>query len=87
VPEYVQQCLEQDTLESLNQAADLSPTNGVVYARLALATLKAAGGTNETERLRAEFFTRHALKLAPDSGEVQKIREQVLAEVKRAPAP
>jgi WD40 repeat protein/serine/threonine protein kinase len=75
--EYVDSCLSQATLSGANCAADLAPTNGLVYAGLALATLSSVG-KDSSGLARAEFLSRRAVRLAPDSAEVWHVRARVL---------
>ena len=44
VPEYVQRRIEENTLESLQEAVRLSPTNGLAFARLAKLAPPSHGG-------------------------------------------
>jgi WD40 repeat protein len=63
------------SLATWRQAARLCPTNAQIVARLAQATL---AETNNPCRLReADFLSRRAVELAPDSAEVRRLREVV----------
>jgi hypothetical protein len=69
------QLLAGGRFEDLRQASRLSPTNALVLARLALATL---AQTNSPSRvLEADFLSRRAVDLAPQSAEVQRLREEL----------
>jgi hypothetical protein len=87
VPEYVQRRIEENTLESLKEAAALSPANGLAYARLARQVL----AQNETDNPRrigeADFFSRFALKWAPNDAEVLKIRAEIESLIRQQGTP
>ena len=83
VPEYVQRRIQDDTLESLQEAVSLSPTNGLAFARLARLTL--ATKTNAVAE--ADFLSRYALKWSPTDAEVKKIREEIAARIQATKTP
>ena len=60
-----------------NRAADLESANGLVQARLAATSLKELAD-KANGQARAEFLSRHALKLAPERTEVWRVRAEVL---------
>jgi WD40 repeat protein len=77
VPDYVQLRIDDDTQESLQEAAHLSATNALAFARLAqklIATKRTKQGTWED----ADWFSRYATNLAPHDAEVLQIREVVV---------
>ena len=54
-----------NTLESLREALYLSPTNGLIMAKLARQMLAQAPDPNSSQIAEAEFLTRRALILTP----------------------
>jgi hypothetical protein len=87
VPEYVQHRIEENTLESLREAALLSPTNGVAFARLAQAVV--AQEPHESLRWlgEADFYSRHAARLSPTDADVLRIRGEIEQRAKNAKKP
>jgi len=83
VPEYVKRRIEENTLESLQEATRLSATNALAFARLAQQLI----ATNRTARAGAsadaEWFSRYATNLAPHDLKVRRIRQFVLEEIRR----
>jgi hypothetical protein len=55
VPQYVQRRIEENTVESLQEAVRLSPTNGLAIARLAIATLKQDSTQNPRRMAEADW--------------------------------
>jgi len=84
VPEYVQRRIEENTLESLQEAIRLSATNSLAFARLALQLI----GTSRTARPNgsedAEWFSRYATNLAPQNPEVARSRATVVEALPRS---
>ncbi len=76
--------IKEDTAESLRAAMQIDPANARVTAhlgrRLADQALKQDSDPDEVRRDRgeADFLTRRAVKLAPDSDEVKKLRDEVV---------
>jgi WD40 repeat protein/tRNA A-37 threonylcarbamoyl transferase component Bud32 len=87
VPEYVQHRIQEDSLESLREAALLSPTNGLAFARLARAVVAQERHDNPHWLGEADFYSRHAARLSPNDTEVQEIRGEVEQAVKGATKP
>jgi hypothetical protein len=77
MPAYIQQLIQENTLDSLEQAVRLSPTNGLAFARLAQQVLAKSEKANPLRVGEADFFSRHARKLAPQDVEVARIRAEV----------
>jgi WD40 repeat protein/tRNA A-37 threonylcarbamoyl transferase component Bud32/tetratricopeptide (TPR) repeat protein len=67
--EYVQGRIQDDTFESLKEAAALSPTNALAQAKLTLAELTNKG-EEPRQMARADWQTRRASQLAPGDPEV-----------------
>ena len=78
VPEFVRFRIQENTLESLQEAVRLSPTTGLAFARLALQVLAQDLKVNPRKIGEADFFSRHAVKLSPDDAEVARIRAEVV---------
>jgi hypothetical protein len=87
VPEYIQRRIQENTLESLQEAVRLAPTNGLVFARLARLVLAQNERDNPRRVGEADFFSRYALKLAPQGAEVALIRAEIEERIKNLPKP
>jgi dipeptidyl aminopeptidase/acylaminoacyl peptidase len=87
VPEYIQRRIEENTFDSLQEAVRLSPTNGLAFARLAKLVLAQRDADNPRRVGEADFFSRHAVKLAPRDSEVAKIRAEIEERIKNLPKP
>jgi hypothetical protein len=87
VPEYIQRRIEENTPQSLQEAVCLAPTNGLAYARLARQVLAQNEKDNPRRVGEAEFFSWHAVKLAPQDAEVAKIRAEIEERIKNLPKP
>ena len=84
VPEWLENRIKEGTVEGLRAAMQVDPANARITAhlgrRLADQALKQLRAPDETRRDRreADFLTSRALKLAPDSEEVKKLRDAVI---------
>jgi dipeptidyl aminopeptidase/acylaminoacyl peptidase len=84
VSEWLENRIEEGTIEGLRAAMQVDPANARVTAylgrRLADQALKEGSDPDEARRARgeADFLTRRALKLAPDNDEVKKLRDEVV---------
>jgi len=84
VSEWLENSIREGTVEGLRAALQLGPTDVRVTAYLGrrLATFSLEPGTdpNEARRSRgeADFLTSRAEKLAPDSDEIKKLRDEVV---------
>jgi WD domain, G-beta repeat len=84
VPEWLENSVNDGTLEGLRAALQVDPTNARVTAhlgrRLAGHALDQGRDPDQARRLRgvADFLTSRALKLAPDNDEVKKLRVEVI---------
>ena len=87
VPEFVQRRIRQNTIESLQEAVRLAPTNGLALARLARQLLAQSDKDNLRHLGEADLYSRHAVKWAPQDPEVAKIRSETEAQFKRLPKP
>jgi hypothetical protein len=87
MPEYVQRRTQENTLESLQEAVRLSPTNGLAFARLARQVLAQNEKANPRRVGEADFLSRRAVKLAPQDAEVAKIRAEIEERIKNLPKP
>jgi hypothetical protein len=87
VPEYIQRRIEENTLESLREATLLGPTNGLAFARLAVQVLAQSDRDNPRRVGEADFYSRYALKLAPQDAEVAKIRSRIEEHIMNLPKP
>ena len=76
-PEYVQRRIQENTLDSLREAARLSPTNAVALARLARQIQAENEPKNPRRDAEADFLSRHAAELASNEPEVLKLRVEV----------
>jgi WD40 repeat protein len=83
VSDYVRHRVEEDTLESLQEATRLSATNALAFARMARRLL-ATNQADQTVPENAEWFSRYAANLAPNDPEVRQIREAVVEKVREA---
>jgi len=81
--DYVCRLVEENTLDSLDKAVSLSPTNALAYARLALAVLNAAPASRPGDH-EAAFLSRYAQSLAPKDTNIQQLCRQVLARMTNA---
>lgn len=77
VPDYVQNRIRENTLESLQEAVRLAPENGLAPARLARRVLEQPPNDNPRRVSEADFFSRRALELAPNDPEVLQIRSEI----------
>jgi hypothetical protein len=83
VPEYVQRRIQEDTLDGLNEAVRLEPTNGLAFARLAKQVLAQNDKDNPRREAEADLLSRRAVKLAPQDAEVTRIRMEIEERIKR----
>jgi serine/threonine protein kinase len=86
-PEYVKRRIEENTLESVREAAQLAPTNSLAFARLARLVLAQSEEQYRNRVAEADSFSRYAVELAPQDAEVAKIRTEIEAQVKKLPKP
>ncbi len=77
VPDFVEDLIRESTLESLNEAVRLAPTNGLAFARLAKQVLAQSDQDNPRRVGEADFFSRYALKWSPNDAEVARSRTEV----------
>ena len=68
ISELVNRQIQKNTLASLREAIQRSPSNSVAYARLALLLEKRDPKEDPAHLEKAEFHARFALKLDPDNG-------------------
>jgi hypothetical protein len=84
VPEYVQRRITENTLQSLEAATCLSPTNALAFARRAL-QLASSGRQRFRPQVdalpNADWFSRYATNLAPTDPEIRLIRESVAQKI------
>jgi hypothetical protein len=84
VSEWLENRIQEGTIEGLRSALRVDPANACVTAhlgrRLADLALKQGSDPDEARRARAEadFLTRRAQKLAPHNEEVKKLRDEVV---------
>jgi hypothetical protein len=89
VPEWLENRIKEGTVEGLRTALQVDPANARVTAhlgrRLADTALKQGSDPDEARRDEArrargeaDFLTSRAVKLAPDSDEVKKLRDEVI---------
>jgi len=84
VPEWLENRIREGTVEGLRTAMQVDPANARVTAylgrRLADQALEQGTDPDEARRARgeADFLTSRARKLAPDSDEVKKLRDEVI---------
>jgi dipeptidyl aminopeptidase/acylaminoacyl peptidase len=83
VPEWVENMIKEGTLDSLRAAMLVDPSNArlAAYYGRRFADYAVAKGTDPYKgaraRVKADFQTRRALKLAPHDDEVKKLRAEV----------
>jgi hypothetical protein len=83
VSEWLENRIKEGTVEGLRAAMQIDPANAEVTAhlgrRLADDALKQGSDPDEARRARAEadFLISRAQKLAPDSDEIKKLRDEV----------
>jgi hypothetical protein len=65
----------------------LSPTNGLAFARLAKCILAQKDEDNPRRVGEADFFSRYAVKLAPQDAEVAKIQAEIAAQLETLKMP
>jgi hypothetical protein len=84
VSEWLENRIKEGTVEGLRAAMQVDPANASVTAhlgrRLADQALEQDTDPDEARRARgeADFLTSRAQKLAPDSEEVKKLRDEVV---------
>jgi hypothetical protein len=84
VPEWFENRIKEETVEGLRSALQVDPANARATAHLgrglADLALKQGADVDEARRARgeADFLTSRAVKLAPNSEEVKKLREEVV---------
>jgi WD40 repeat protein len=76
VAQFVAQRIEQSTMDSLQQAARLSPTNGLAQARLAYISLTNEAAPNPRLVASADRRSRRGLELSPHEPEAWWARAQ-----------
>ena len=78
----VERCrrIEENTLESLQEAVQLSPTNGLAFAQLARKVLEQVDNPRRVGE--AVFYSRRAVELSPNDAEVLRIRDEIKAKTK-----
>ena len=79
--------MRENTLDSLQEAVRLAPTNGLAFARLAKQVLGQSEKDNPRRVGEADFFSRYAVKLAPQDAEVAKIRAEIAAQLQTLKTP
>lgn len=84
---YFRRWIEQNTLESLQQAIHIWPTNGLVFARLAKRTLAQTDIENPRRVDEADAYSRRAIQLSPNDPEVQRVRAEIADRIKNVPKP
>ncbi len=85
VAQLVEQRIEQSTLDSLQQAVRLSPTNGLAQARLAYVTLTNEAAPNPRFLASAEWQSRRGLDLSPNEADAWWSRAQFCEHLGRIP--
>jgi Tfp pilus assembly protein PilF len=78
VDEYVQSRATENTVDSLEEALKMAPTNALVLARLARAVLAPNPRQNPRQPAEADWYSRRALELAPQAAESWWARAQAL---------
>jgi hypothetical protein len=84
VSEWIENKINEGTVEGLRAAMEVDPANARITAhlgrRLADQALKQGIDSDEARRARgeADFLTSRALKLAPDNDEVKKLHDEVV---------
>jgi hypothetical protein len=84
VSEWLENRINEGTVEGLRAALEVDPANARVTAhlgrRLADQALKQGTDPDEARRARgeADFLTSRALKLDPNNDEVKKLRDEVI---------
>lgn len=76
IPEFLQQCIEENTLDSLEEAVRLAPTNALALARLAHQIL--AQTENHKRFSEVDCLSRRAVELSRNDPEVWWRRAEVL---------
>ena len=77
----------ENTLEDLKEAVRLAPTNGLAFARLARQILVQSEKDNPRRVGEADFYSRYALRWAPDNTQVQKIQAEIARQINDLPKP
>jgi WD40 repeat protein/tetratricopeptide (TPR) repeat protein len=78
VSQYILQRIRENTPASLIEALQMSPTNGLAFARLARIRLREDLAQNSRASAEADFFMRRALQLSPDEPEAWLAQAEVL---------
>ena len=79
VSEYVQRCIERNSMKSLYEAILLSPANGLAFALLARKVVEQDPKENPRRDGEADFLCRRALELAPRAEEVLRLTQEIEA--------
>ena len=77
VAQWVQQRIEDGTLESLRQAVLLSPSNGLAHARLAFVALTSETAPSPRQIASADWQSDFAVALSPEDSEVLCARAEL----------
>jgi len=80
VPEFVERQVDENTLESLQEAVRLSPTNAVALARLALRFIEEKKPSPPAMLAEASRCMTRSLRLAPADPEVKLCQARLLAQ-------
>jgi tetratricopeptide (TPR) repeat protein len=83
MPEYVQRRIEENTVASLQEAVQLSPTNALAFANLARQILAIKPTAGSRQIAEADWYSCHAVELAPDASEVWWRRAEALVAMDR----
>jgi WD40 repeat protein/serine/threonine protein kinase len=77
-PEYVRRRIEEATPESLREAVQLSPENGLALARLGQAVLDEIPGEKPRKLGEAGWYSRRALQFSPEEPEAWELKGDLL---------
>ena len=84
VAEWIENTIDEETLDGLRSAIQVDPANGRLAAHFGMAPANLADGekkdSDDARRARAEanYQTHRAVTLASDKNEVQKLRADVV---------
>jgi hypothetical protein len=83
----VQRLVEENTLDSLREAVQLSATNARALAGLALQVLAQDAAPSSRQFGEADWYSRRAEQLFPNDPETQCVRFEVQERIDNAPKP
>lgn len=79
LPEYVNRRIQENTLDSLQEAVRLAPENGLGWARLGRAVFSQPEGENPRQAGEVAWCSLQAIRFAPDEAETWELKGDIFA--------